>query len=539
MKSKLIYSLIACLLIFSTGVNSQIPVPPEKPKLIIGIVIDQMHPDYLNRYYNNFTEKGFRIFIDNGYTFSNASYSYAFSHKGPDHATLVTGTTPRYHGITGIEWYNRKTLKTEPITADERAITIGLTPSQSAYNAANMNASTIGDELKLSTYGNSKVVSVALEPTQAVLLAGHAADGAYWLDEKTGKIISSDAYMAWLPDWVDAFNLKNFPAFYMKAKWDLLLPENKYLYDAKKRIYKDYSLPQSFESNASKPNPYAFLKATPFGNMILKDFVIDAIKGEKLGEDDFTDLLFVNFSSLGQKALEYGPYSIEMEDNYIRLDREIEDLIKTVEKEVGRNNVLFFLTGSQRAPINPEYLEEYNIPSGYFKTDRAMALLNTYLMAFYGQGRWVEHYYGQQIYLNKELIESSKISFKEVQDKTAAFMKEFTGVAFAAPTHLFSENEYQSGVLKKMQESYNKEHCGDVFLMLEPGWIEEPGDDYNNEVYGLSDTRVPLSFYGWKVGRGESSQPVKISDIIPTICSMTGIPMPNSATGTPIKALNP
>lgn len=528
------------LLFLFPGIKSsaQISVPPKKPKLIIGIVIDQMHPDYLNRYYNNFTEKGFRIFIDNGFTFSNASYSYSYSHKGPDQATLVTGTTPRYHGITGLKWFNRKTLNTELITADESSITIGLMPSETAYNSKKMYASTIGDELKLSTYGNSKIFSVALEPSQAVLLAGHSADGAYWLDEKSGKMISSDAYMSWLPDWVEAFNLKNFPEFYMKSKWELLLSEDRYLYDAKNRIYKDYSLPQSFEKNASKPKPYAFLKATPFGNMILKDFTINAIENEELGSDDFTDLLFVNFSSLGHKALEYGPYSIEMEDNYLRLDREIEALINEVEKKVGRHNVMFFLTGSQRAPINPEYLQEYNIPSGYFRADRAMALLNTYLMAFYGQGRWVEAYHAQQIYLNKELIESSKIPFQEVQDKSASFMKEFTGVSFSAPTYLFNKNEYQSGVLKKLQESYNKEHCGDVFIMLDPGWIEQPADEYENEIYGLSDTRVPLSFYGWKIGRGKSSGPVHISDIIPTISTMTGIPMPNSATGSPIIELN-
>lgn len=535
-RSFLIFSII--FLIYSLAGTSQILVPPEKPKLIIGIVIDQMHPDYLNRYYNNFSENGFRIFIDNGYTFNNASYSYAFSHKGPDQATLVTGTTPRYHGISGLKYYNRKSLNDEFLTEDDNAFTIGLVPSETSHNPNNLLASSIGDELKLSTYGNSKVFSMAMEASQSILLAGHSADGAFWLDEKSGKIISSNAYMAWLPEWVDSFNVKNYPEFYLKAKWDLLKPEEDYLYDAKKRIYKDYSLPQSFEKNASKPKPYAFLKATPFSNMILTDLAIKAIKAEALGSDDFTDLLFVNFSSLGHKALEYGPYSIEMEDHYLRLDMEIANLIEEVEKTVGRQNVLFFLTGTQRAPINPEYLEEYNIPSGYFKTERAMALLNTYLMAFYGQGRWVEHYYAQQIYLNKELIESSKIPLKEVQDKTAAFMKEFTGVSFSAPTHLFSKNEFQSGMLKKMQASYHKDHCGDVFIILDPGWIEEPQDDYEQEVYGLSDTRVPLSFYGWKIGRGKSSRPIKISDIVPSISTMTGIPMPNSATGEPLIELN-
>ena len=172
-------------------------------------------------------------------------------------------------------------------------------------------------------------------------------------------------------------------------------------------------------------------------------------------------------------------------------------------------------------------------------TDRAMALLNTYLMAFYGQGRWVEHYHAQQIYLNKELITSSKISFNEVQDKTAAFMTEFTGVAFAAPSYIFNRAEYTSGVLQLFQESYHKEHCGDVLIRLEPGWIEQPEKAFESDIFGLSDTRVPLSFYGWKVGRGKENAPVFIKDIVPTICSEAGLPMPNSVTGTPRKLLTP
>jgi hypothetical protein len=532
------YNIIFFFLLFSMlSAFSQLQPPPVKPKLIIGIVIDQVHPDYLSRYYNNFSEKGFRLFIDNGYTFSNASYNYAFSQKATDHATITTGTTPRFHGVTGYYNYNRKTDEKVLSVYDESTLLIGITPLQKGFSANALKASTIGDELKISTYGNSKVFSIAIEPPQAVLLGGHAADGAYWFDDKNGKWITSNAYASWLPEWVENFNKKNFASFYLNAKWDLLLPETAYLYDAKRRIYKDYSLPQTFESNKNKARQFAFLNQTPFGNMLIKDFAIDCIKNEQLGSDEFTDLIFVNFSSLASKADEYGPYSIEMEDHYIRLDREIEALMRYVEQEVGRQNVLVFLTGTQRAHIKPDYLKQYNVPSGYFMPDRAMALLNSYLMAFYGQGKWVQKYMGQQIYLNRDLIESSKIDMQEVQERTAEFMKEFTGVAFAVPSYLFAHSEYYGGFMFKFQQSYNYKNGGDVLLSFEPGWIEAAGSDGGEGAYGLANTGVPLSFYGWKIGRGKSASPVAISDITPTICTLTGIPLPNAATGKPIEEL--
>ena len=524
------------LLFFPEGF-SQLQPPPAKPKLIIGIVIDQVHPDYLSRYYNNFGEKGFRLFIDNGYTFSNASYNYAFSQKATDHATITTGTTPRFHGITGYFNYSRKTDEKIMSVYDETTVLVGAAPVQKGFSANNLKASTIGDELKISTYGNAKVFSVAMDAPQSVLLGGHAADGAYWFDDKNGTWISSSAYVSWLPEWVEAFNKKNYASFYLNAKWDLVLPEAAYLYDAKKRIYKDYSLPQTFESNKNRARPYAFLNQTPFANMLVKDFAVDCIKKEQLGKDEFTDLLLVNFSSLSSKADEYGPYSIEMEDHYIRLDREIEALIRIVEEEIGRQNVLVFLTGTQRAHIKPDYLKQYNVPSGNFMPDRAMALLNSYLMAFYGQGKWVQKYLGQQVFLNRELIESSKISLPEVQERAAEFMKEFTGVAFAVPAYLFSNNEYYAGFMYKFQQSYNFKTGGDVLLSFEPGWVEVSGNESGEKAYGLSNTGVPLSFYGWKIGRGKSAAPVTICDIIPTICTLSGIPLPNAASGKPIEEL--
>lgn len=532
-------TFIIALLSYITAampIVAQRTLPPEKPSLVIGIVVEGLQPDYLERFKENFSDGGFNKLKDQGIYFMNAGYDYAVSLPGPNHATISTGTTPRHHGITSKQWYDRYKKTLVQCHDDTKSFIVGGITAKQGVSANHLKSSTIGDELKLSTYGNGKVVAISLDAESAVLLAGHAADAAYWMDNETGNWISSNSYLDWLPDWVEAFNHKKFGDFYLNNRWELLLDEERYQYDQKKRIYKDYSLPIDLSKFKGKPDSYQALKNTPFGNMLLKDFAIKAIKNEALGKDATTDILMVNFK--GAPAYEnkqFGPFSIEMEDFYIRLDLEIETLLSSIEKELGRQNVLVVLTGTQSTSIKPDYLQEYNIPSGHFMHDRSIALLNTYLMALYGQGKWVEEYHAGQVYLNHSLIEDSKYDLIEIQNHASEFLAEFTGVSTAIPAWVLSNRQYDSGLYHKIQESYHPGRSGDIIITLEPGWVEE--NKKQEIVSGNVNQRIPICFYGWKTGRGVVSIPINIEDIAPTISLLIGIPLPNSCTGKPIEAL--
>lgn len=535
-KFKQIIILSFLLISFSNATEAQRLLPPQKPKLVVCLVIEGLQPDYLERFEANFSEGGFNRLKDQGKYYSNAGYDYAVSMPGPNHASIVTGTTPRHHGITSKRWYDRYKKDLVSCHTDSKSFMIGGREAEKGVSARYLKASTIGDELKLSSYGNGKVVSVSLDSESAVLMAGHSADAVYWMDDESGKWISSDYYIDWLPEWVDAFNDKKFGEFYLNNRWELLLDEKKYQYDQKKRVYKDYSLPIDLTKYKSNKYSYGILKQTPFGNMLLKDFAVEAIKNETLGNDDVTDILFINFK--GSPALEnehFGPFNIEMEDFYIRLDQEIDKLIASIEETIGRHNVLTVLTGTQSTSIKPEYLENYNIPSGYFKHERSLALLNTYLMAIYGQGKWIEKYHAGQVYLNHELIENSKYDLIEMQNKTSEFLSEFTGVSAAIPAWVLNNRQYESGLFHKIQESYHPGRSGDVMITLAPGWVEENGKQ--EIVSGNLNQRIPICFYGWKVGRGTSTKAISIEDIAPTLSFLMGIPLPNASTGLPIEEL--
>lgn len=517
-------------------ISAQRSLPPEKPKLVLCLIIEGLQPDYLERFQSNFSDGGFNRLKDQGKFYANAGYDYAVSMPGPNHASIVTGTTPRHHGITSKQWYDRYTKELVNCHADSKSFIVGGLEAEKGVSARHLKSSTIGDELKLSTYGNGKVVSLSLDSESAVLLAGHSADAVYWMDDVTGNWISSDYYIDWLPEWVEKFNGKKYGEFYLNNRWELLLDEKQYQYDQKKRVYKDYSLPIELSKYKSKKQPYEVLKQTPFGNMLLKDFASEAVKNEKLGDDDVTDILLINFK--GAPSLEdqhFGPFNIEMEDFYIRLDQEIEKLLASLEEKIGRQNMLTVMTGTQSTSIKPEYLENYNIPSGYFMHDRSLALLNTYLMALYGQGKWIEKYHAGQVYLNHELIENSNYNLIEMQDKTAEFLNEFTGVSAAIPAWVLGNRQYDSGLYHKIQESYHNKRSGDVIITLAPGWVEENGKQ--EIVSGNINQRIPVCFYGWKVGRGKSTKAVFVEDIAPTLSFLMGIPLPNGSTGSPIEAL--
>ncbi|HOK61711.1 MAG: alkaline phosphatase family protein [Tenuifilum sp.] len=521
-------------------------IPSEKPKLIVQLVVSQMRFDYISRYWDKFGDNGFKLLVNEGTYCRNARYNYLLTQAYPGLATIATGTNPSVHGIIADKWFNRNTGNEVEATADDKVNTVGGSFFSGKYSAKNLVTSTFGDELKLNN-ANSKVVSIALDAGSAILLGGHSANGMYWFDTEKGLWVSSSYYTDALPAWVDTFNSKGFAKLYTDREWKALQPIQKYeeadtaaVKSVEKKISLAEKLKGMMDGIIGKPQPktdFKVLLENPYGNLLTKDLAIAAVVGENLGADEHPDLLCITFSANRFIGGKFGPHSIEMEDTYLRLDRELAHFLEFINSTVGKENCLFILTSDQGVASTPDYLEKSKIPGGYFDPKKAMILLGSYLNALYGQGNWITGYHDKQIYLNRKLIEDSNLNLADFQQKVADFMLEFSGVSNSTTAHNLQNGNFANGIMVKFQNSYNQRRSGDVIINLEPGWVERNGKVTSaNSPYDY-DSHVPLIFYGWKAKRKSVLNPVYINDLAPTLSILLGITWPNGATGTPIKEM--
>jgi predicted AlkP superfamily pyrophosphatase or phosphodiesterase len=543
--------ILACLFIlFSISYAQKVSrIPPEKPKLIIGIVIDQMRFDYIYRFYDKLEANGFKRFLNEG-TFCKYTYlNYIYTQTGPGHATIFTGTTPSIHGIVSNEWYVPLKKQKVYCVDDSKVNTVGSSSNNGKYSPINLMTTTFGDQLKLHYSFRSKVISISLKDRAAILPGGKTADAAYWYDDATGNFITSTYYMKELPAWLNEFNSKKLADLYLNRLWTPLLSINEYtesLKDSNK--YEQgfgsgqFVFPYDLKYLSTKKNKeidYSILKYTPFGNTILNDLAKAVIVNEQLGKDNIPDFFTISFSATDYIGHKFGPRSVELEDTYLRLDKEIAHLIDFVENELGKENVLIFLTADHGVSDNPNYLNDNKIVAGVFKQYLALSLLRTYLNAVYGEGDWVLGYSDLQIFLNRNLIEDAKLSLKEFQERVASFMLQFSGVANAVTAYSLQYQSYTDGILSYMQKSFNPKRSGDVLIALEPGWIEDSSYLYDHNSCYSYDTHVPLFFYGWKIPKMAINRKIYITDIVPTLCSLLQIEVPMGASGSPIYEIMP
>lgn len=502
-------------------------LPPEKPTLVVTIVIDKLSNEEIKRHSHLLTNDGLLKLQNEGSSFTNAMYPYASTDRACDYASISTGTSPRYHGIVSDEWFLPKKDKFQSCIESENTLLIGQSTVEKGYDAKKLVASTIGDELKVNSQDQSKIYSISLDEKAAVLLGGHAADGAFWLNNKTGQWISSDYYMSWLPDWVNSFNRKNFAEFYLNQEW--VLSNSALDYTSIQEETGKKTFPLVLKNYTDAEQPYAILKSTPMGSMYILDFATQLIENEELGKDDNTDMLFLNFSSITNKRLKNDTYSIEKADFIIRLDKEIARLTQLLDDKIGNQNYLIALTSTQQKGLSVKELGKHRMPTGKFNPERAKALLNAYLMALHGQGNWVLSFNKKQVYLNKKLIEKSRLNFNDFQENVAAFMEEFDGVKWAIPAYKLKYADFNEGSFMAMQEAYFASRCGDVMISYYPGWAEETKENDGNDTYSHGNTVVPLLMYGWKIERSTISSRVLVTGLAPTLSALLNIPIPNSS----------
>ncbi len=542
-----IFSIIFCFSLFNISSFSQnySQIPSEKPKLVIGIVIDQMRYDYLMKYWNKYGNNGFKRLVNEGSFCKNANFNYFNTQSNCGFATISTGANPSVHGIVSDKWYISLSDKIVNCVDDDTVQCLDGDPNSDCgkYSASKLLGSTLGDELKLATYKMSKVYAISLDASSAILSAGHIADGAYWFDTNTGGFVTSSAYIKELPSWVKEFNDKKLAATYTTEKWTKLLPDSLYndclpdnnRYEEGLKDQKTFPYDLGVMSlKIDGKRDYNLLKYTPFGNNITKDFAIYTIVNQKLGKGNYTDYLCVDFASTEYISQAFGLSSIEMEDAYLRLDKEIEHLLDFLDSYIGKGNMLVYLTSNHGAVYSPKYMNDLGIPAGYFNQGQMVALLKSYLNVTYGKGDWVKYYSKQQLFLNHTLIQDSKLSLENFQNDVAQFILQFSGVTNVVTSSMLQNTNYSSGIFQKMQNSYNQKRSGDILINLEPGWTEY-NDSSTGHNSGYSyDTHVPLIFYGWRIARQTIYEPIDMTDIAPTISMFLDIANPNACQGKPI-----
>lgn len=511
---------------------------PQHPRLVVVVVVEQMRADYIQRYWNKFDKKGFRRLVNEGMVFHDATYSYMLNETGAGYATIATGTTPCHHGIVGQSWYNHKTRETVNCVEDKSYFTVGSRSEIGKASPKNLRSSTLGDELELATLGRSKVMAVALRDCGAILSGGRMADAAYWFDDRVGRWITSSYYRDSLPQWVNDFNYKDFPDQYLKRNWTTLqtledytesLPDHNSYEQGFLKQY--HTFPYDLPALNRLTREFSIFKSTCFSNTYTKDFAIELIDQEKLGKDDTPDLLTVGFSATEEVGQTFGCLSVENQEMYLRLDKDLAHLLDYIDYQVGLDNALVVLTSDHGIGYPTKYLDDQGIKSGYFGARTAHSLLKIMLQSKFGKAEWIDIYHNQQFYFDHELIEKRNLLLNDFQDVAAELLKKFTGVMDVIAANKLTENTYPQDYIQKLQRSYYPGRSGDVFVCLQPHWLDESEVPYSYSSGHRYDNHVPLIFYGWQIAQGESKERVHIQDIAPSLAHLLAIPLPAAANG--------
>jgi len=543
-------ALVLLSVLFAESIKAQAP-SGQTPRLVVGIVVDQMRQEYLYRFANKFGEGGFKRLMNQGFMLRNAHYNYVPTFTGPGHASVYTGTTPAIHGIIGNEWYDKELKKSVNCVEDERFKPVGSEQGHGDVSPARLLSTTITDELKLATQMNAIVIGISLKDRGAVLPAGHTPDGAYWFDSKSGRFISSTFYQESLPDWVTKFNAQNLADRYLTQEWKTVYPIDQYTesgpddtpYETKLKGKDKPVFPYILSELRKQNDNFDLITHTPFGNDLLTDLAKAAIDAGGLGKDDITDFLTVSFSSPDIIGHAMGPNSVEIEDVYIRLDKNLRDVFEELDKRVGEGKYVVFLTADHGVADVPQYLKDNSIPADYFKVSILETGLNNFLAKYFPGKSVVEKISNDQVFLNQDLFsgdpKSSGIDLLIATELITKYLMATPGVAEVYSGNALRQADYgERGIKGMMTRGFNHKRSGDIAYALEPGWISS--NSSTGTTHGSSytyDTSVPVLFYGAGIKKGSSVLYHPITDIAPTLSILLKIKFPSGCTGQPISEL--
>jgi len=474
----------------------------EQPKLVVGIVVDQMRWDYLSRYYHQFREDGIRRLVERGYSCDNCLINYLPTVTAIGHTSIYTGTTPAFHGICGNDFeidgvpvYCCDDGTVNPVGSDNR--------KRGCMSPRNLLSSTIGDQLRMHTDFRSKVIGVSYKDRAAIMPAGRSANGAYWLDTENGQFITSTYYMTELPDWAKRQNEE--------------LAKNEELKKVGKRV--------------------GFY---PLCGHITADMAIAALKGEQLGKGEATDMLCVSFSQTDVIGHEWSTRGEHTDEAYLELDKDIARLLHAFDEQVGEGNYLVFLTADHGAAHNFQYMIDHKLNGGAWKWQEEISQgLGAYLKETIGVGmEVVSSFNAYRLYLNKKYIAGQGLELEKVKQAIVTYLQTAPHVVFAVDFEKLQTASIPDLIRYRAQMGYQPRRSGDILIVLEPGhyefgkWSSPVGTTHGE--WNPYDAHIPLLFYGWKVEHGSTSREVYITDIAPTVCQLLHIQQPNACVGEAI-----
>ena len=517
----------------------------SKPKLVVGIVVDQMRYDYLTRFWDHYGDGGFKRMVAEGFNCRNNHFNYTPTYTGPGHASVYTGTTPAMHGIISNSWYDKTTNKAVYCAGDDNVNTVGAEGQIGKMSPHLMNVTTMTDQLRLHTQMRGKVIAIALKDRGAVLPGGHTANAAYWFHGYgEGNWITSSYYMEKLPRWVLQYNSsdaveqyqKSWKPYHNLASYKESGPDNtayETAFNGEPAPVFPHDLPSLWEGN----DGFEILKFSPYGNSITTDFAIAALEGEKLGKDADTDFLAISYSSTDYIGHKFGVNSKEVQDTYVWLDQDLEKLFKTLDNEVGKGAYTVFLTSDHGAVHVPAFLADQKIPAGYTSPSGLLNQLNGCLRLRYGNTELIENISNNQIFLNRQLIRNLDMDLADVQEEIALEALTYPSIHQVYTAHQMMSNAYSEGVPQLLQNGFHQKRSGDILFVFDPATIVYPRTGSTHGSPRAYDTHVPLIFMGNGIKRGQTNARTHISDIAPTISSLLGMSFPNGTTGKPIEAV--
>lgn len=515
-----------------------------RPKLVVGIVADQMRWDYLYRYFDRYGNGGFKRMLREGFSAENTNIDYVPTVTAIGHATIYTGSVPSIHGIAGNNFINNRTGEVMYCAGDDQVQTVGSDSKAGQMSPRNLLTSTITDELKLATNFRSKVIGIAIKDRGSILPAGHAADAAYWFDSKSEGWISSTWYMQKLPAWVAQFNKENSVEKYLKDGWNTLYPISTYRqsspdrneFEGKFAGTEAATLPLD-TAKLYKEGGAGIIRSTPFGNSYTFDMAKAAIKHERMGQRDVTDFLAVSLSSPDYIGHQFGPNAVEVEDMYLRLDRDMAAFFDYLDKEVGKGQYTVFLSADHGAAHNVTFMKDHKMAAGAWNAGATQKALNSLLQEQFGEERLVTSLMNYQVTYNWKLIEEKKFDLAKIKQTSIRFLETQEGIAYAVDMEAAQTSTIPAVLRERITNGYNRHRSGAVQIILQPAWYSSGAarpTGTTHSSWNPYDAHIPFVLMGWGVKQGKTSRPVNMTDIAPTLAALLKIQQPNGSIGVPV-----
>lgn len=523
--------ILATVLFALVTAHIEAQMPANAPKLVVGITVDQLRADYLEAMKHAFGEDGLKRLIDEGTYYESVDYELPYLDRASAMATLYTGTYPTHHGILGNTIYNVALRREEPSLLDGKMIG---NYTNATLSPKKILTSTLSDELMIASDGWSKICAIAPTYEAAIIAGGHAANSVFWIDDKNGKWASTTFYRE-VPIYVEEHNLHNSLSQRIDTMtWQPMLQATEYTFFP----YLEENFLFKYNFSRYKEQKYNYIKTSPLVNREVTTLAQLFIEKGEWGNHHFPDMLNIGYTLATYQGKSVQEVPIEVQDAYLRLDREIAALLKTIESKVGAENAFVYLTSTGYFDAEGKEQGLYNVPTGEFYPYRAAALLNTYLMALFGQEQWVIGYHNNQIYLDRELMLEKQIDSKDLQTKAAEFLIQMTGVHDVITSHQLLHGNWNNR-LDKYYKAYHRHLSGDLLIEVQPGWEVVHEDTHNTRRHiRLSAIPTPLIFWGNGIKPQKIARPVKATTITPTVARRLRIRSPNAAEELPLPEID-